>query len=342
MQQGEAFEGLFCLLPKWHDIPETSIVHQQEHLNPGFAGHYTLIAETLDNGRIARCLQCTSFTKPVTYGHGSVGKRQLTAMQKYPTGNINNILRCQLLPVFSNPKSETHDNMPLLKLQDDPVMAAQTYVKLDHYFEIETSLLIRWSQNHYALTEDSLCRLVHHFHNFVSGYTNRVEWIPGRPRSPMDIYGPPVLTDRSHRRATRGYQLAVYELQQMAETLAYHASQQYQPPPMMMHHGQRLVTPDYSQKMVENLAYHASLQYQQQPIMMHYGQGLVNPEYVQHMAESLAYNASQQYQPQLMMHHGQMVVRPDTAEQKMVPAPQVEVSSRGGVTFYGYAGMAAA
>jgi hypothetical protein len=241
LQWGEAHQGLFCLLPQWDEIPKNSIVHQQEHLNPGFAGHSTLIIELSDNGRMARCLQSTSFSKTVTLEDGTIGKRHQTAMEKFPASHTtSNILRSQHLPVSSNYTSVSHDNLPLLKLQYGVDMSAQSFVKLDHYFEIETSLLIRWSQIRYALTEDSLCGLMHYFQSFISGNTDRVAWILGRPMSPLDLCGAPLLTGRSCLRAAGGCQLEMFRVQGMARVLAFNVNQQYQQQPMM-YHGQRPV-----------------------------------------------------------------------------------------------------
>ena len=89
-----------------------------------------------DGVKVARCLQMTSF-----------GKRGVEG--KYDKPHVW-AFHCQYLPVgHGGTKSRT--NQPILELQDGEKMETQSYVHLDHFFEIEARYLVAWGRGRYPV-----------------------------------------------------------------------------------------------------------------------------------------------------------------------------------------------
>jgi hypothetical protein len=144
-----------------------------------------------DGEKIARCLQMTSFGK-----RGVEGKYDRANVWKY---------HCQYLPVaHSGTKSRT--NQPILELQDGKKMVTQSYVHLDHFFEIEARYLKAWTCRgvpNAGLTSGALDVLRAKLMQFAKGEIFR-KCNYGALRSPLDIPGPPTFSTEVREAAARG------------------------------------------------------------------------------------------------------------------------------------------
>ena len=115
------------------------LLQQQPHVNDQVGRHPTMVWDVYvreDGEKIARCLQMTSF-----------GKRGVEG--KYDKPHVW-ATHCQYLPVgHSGTKSRT--NQSILELQDGEKMETQSYVHLDHFFEIEACYLVAWGRGRYPV-----------------------------------------------------------------------------------------------------------------------------------------------------------------------------------------------
>jgi hypothetical protein len=143
------------------------------------------VYEREDGEKIARCLQMTSFGKH-------------TIEWKYPGAWK---YHCQYLPVRQR-ETTSRTNQPLLQLQEGMKMASQTYVHLDHFFEIEARYLVSWGGNSVGLTPGSLDVLRAKLMQFVQGgiYRKPNAAIP----SPLELSGPPLFSKEAWESAARG------------------------------------------------------------------------------------------------------------------------------------------
>jgi hypothetical protein len=136
--------------------------------------------EREDGEKIARCLQMTSFGN-----RGVEGKYDNPTAWRY---------HCQYLPVRQC-GTTSRTNQPLLELQDGKKMKNQSYVHLDHFFEIEARYLVSWLDHRgvpsVGLTSGSLDVLRAKLMEFATGaiFRKANALIP----SPLDSTGlPPV------------------------------------------------------------------------------------------------------------------------------------------------------
>lgn len=141
---------------------------------------------------VARCLQMTSFG-----GKGVEAKFYPHAWR----------MDCGYLPVQQG-GTTSRTNQPILALQDGDKMKSQTFVNLDHFFEIEARFLVSWGANcpsPIGLTADSLDVLRAKLIQFARGGTfrHRNERL-GTPVSPLDSMGPPQFSDEVQQAAAHG------------------------------------------------------------------------------------------------------------------------------------------
>jgi len=147
------------------------------------------VYEREDGEKIARCLQMTSFGKH-------------TIEWKYPSAWKHH---CQYLPVRQC-ETTSRTNQPLLELQDGMKMASQSYVHLDHFFEIEACYLVSWNCKSgspaIGLTSGSLDVLRAKLMQFVQGgiYRRSNADIP----SPLELTGPPTFSKEAWESVVRG------------------------------------------------------------------------------------------------------------------------------------------
>lgn len=147
-----------------------------------------------DGVKVARCLQMTSF-----------GKRGVEG--KYDKPHVW-AFHCQYLPVgHGGTKSRT--NQPILELQDGEKMETQSYVHLDHFFEIEACYLVAWGRGRYpvpmGLTSGALDVLRAKLVQFANEGIFRKRNNSGPLRSPLDIPGlKPQFSQEVQAAAARG------------------------------------------------------------------------------------------------------------------------------------------
>jgi len=169
------------------------LIQQQPHVNGQVERHPTMVWDVYEvNGqKIARCLQMTSFGK-------------LVIEQKYAGHNWRH--HCQYLPV-QQCGTTSRTNSPILELQDGKKMKSQSYVHLDHFFEIEARFLGSWSGSA-GLTPGSLDVLRAKLIQYAQGgiYRNLRCNNPSL-RSPLDTAGPPEFSNEVRQAAARGQAL---------------------------------------------------------------------------------------------------------------------------------------
>jgi hypothetical protein len=172
------------------------LIKQQPHVNDQVEFHPCMVWDVYqreDSEKIARCLQMTSFGK-----RGVEGKYERANVWKY---------HCQYLPVeHSGTKSRT--NQPILGLQYGEKMGTQSYVHLDHFFEIEARYLTAWGRlrngaPRFGLTSGALDVLRAKLMQFAKGDIYR-KCNQDALRSPLDISGPPTFSTEVQEAAARG------------------------------------------------------------------------------------------------------------------------------------------
>lgn len=172
LDAGDAKFGLFAMLRHQH-IPACSIIHSQPQFLPGTDGHPVCIVGLLANSSIACCMMTTSF--------GST-----TIQQKFP--DPRNAVRRQFLAIDHGNTVSHVDGQRLLRLGKHDGqrsrMLKQSYVSMGAFFLIETQYLEVWKNNSKYLTADSADYLQSQFRDILSGRTERVPPVPGRPRMP--------------------------------------------------------------------------------------------------------------------------------------------------------------
>jgi hypothetical protein len=182
-QPHEVVPGVIMFVPKGlkvRDCSPSMLLQDQPWVNEHATGHPVVVWDTYKRGDelIARCLPMTSF-----------GGRRVE--EKYDSaGAWKHWL--EYVPIMQDGVAVASDaNMPSLALADGETMRLQTYVHLDHFFDIEVEFLHPHCRNARSgrsvhLEDAALSVLVFKFHQFISGETRRPRaWI----RSPLDSYG---------------------------------------------------------------------------------------------------------------------------------------------------------
>lgn len=159
--------GLIASL-KHNNIGPDSVFYGQSWMNATSSNHPTCIVGTKDNGNISICLQVTSFS----------GK---TLQEKY--WDSNNPMRLHYLALDSG-YTVPHNGLQMLRLANGNKMKKQSYVHLDHFFEIETRYLEPWATGTYQLEGQSLAYLLDRFRIFITGGVQR---LTTEILSPLDI-----------------------------------------------------------------------------------------------------------------------------------------------------------
>lgn len=208
-QSEDVVPGVIMFLPRGFVVGAQSpsmLLQDQTWVNERAAGHPVVVWDTDTRGDelIARCLPMTSFG----------GTR---VEEKY---NKAKVWRhwLEYVPIMQHQAVESDANMPLLTLADGETMRQQTYVHLDHFFDIESRFLQVHGHNarfgrSMHLEDAALSVLVFKFHQFISGGIER-PW--ARIRSPLDRYGDaapveelarPVLGQRAWEKVCNGREL---------------------------------------------------------------------------------------------------------------------------------------
>ncbi|RMX82040.1 hypothetical protein D0869_06353 [Hortaea werneckii] len=149
-------------------LPGNSIVHTQPWINAGATDHPLFIVGRKTNGNVTVC-QVTSFggeriqTKIPREDH--IGRRLALAIQ------------------FRN-ETTAHNNLPILQLKRGKMMK-QSYLKLEHFFEIEPTNLKVYCRNGICLDQPSLDVLHQHMRDVLSGKTPHMPRKPTVPFSPL-------------------------------------------------------------------------------------------------------------------------------------------------------------
>lgn len=170
---------------------DRSIVRHQAHINNErvqAGDHPTVVYATYEKNSevIARCLQVTSFTRP---GSKGTVEDKMTVEEKYPGPRVW-YMHLQYVPIMhKGEKGQTRPlhNMPVLETVDDEPMKCQSYVHLDHYFEIEAKHLRVWKDGPVKLKEEAMDVLMYKLQAFEEDCTRRNTG-PGAPRSPLEYY----------------------------------------------------------------------------------------------------------------------------------------------------------
>ncbi|KAM0711548.1 hypothetical protein Q7P35_000914 [Cladosporium inversicolor] len=208
-QSEEVVPGVIMSLPKGFVVGAQStsrLLQDQTWVNERAAGHPVVVWDTYPRGGelIARCLPMTSF-------------KSTRVEEKYNTARVWRHW-LEYVPIMQRQAVESDANMPLLALADGETMRQQTYVHLDHFFDIESSFLQVHGHNarfgrSMHLEDAALSVLVFKFHQFISGGIERPR---ASIRSPLDRYGAaapveklarPVLGQRAWERMREGREL---------------------------------------------------------------------------------------------------------------------------------------
>lgn len=157
--------GIILFFPKevkTGSSAESSLLRNQLWVNQRATGHYVVVWDvySLGHEQVIRCLPMTSFAETSVEG-------------KYHSPGAWRFW-LEYVPIMQHGVPMASEaNMPSLALVDDRAMSHQTYVHLDHYFDVEARFLTRKPQNPVYLENDALSVLVFKFHQFVSGETRR-------------------------------------------------------------------------------------------------------------------------------------------------------------------------
>lgn len=179
-QPHEVVAGIIMNFPRHFKIGERSWsekLRDQPWVNDSAPGHPVMVWDTYtkEGVQYARCLPMTSLT----------GK---TPEQKYPYAWQHHV---RYVPISHGGKvANSRTNMPTLALRRNGTMEQQTYVHLDHFFEIEVEHLLPRGRKDdpskpLQLDDDSLNVLVFKLGQFIRGKT----WRPApnwKITSPLD------------------------------------------------------------------------------------------------------------------------------------------------------------
>jgi hypothetical protein len=160
---------------------ESSLLREQPWVNKAATNHFVLVWDTYEaeGELIARCMPMTSF--------GGI-----RVEDKYNRGEQSWRHHVQYVPIAQHGCSTVSDTeMPSLNLYQHEAMDHQTYVHLDHFFEIEAKYL-QCSKPLYLMNA-SLDVLMYKFWQFISGETARAT-PETAPKSGMDYGRIPVLS----------------------------------------------------------------------------------------------------------------------------------------------------
>ncbi|KAI6836038.1 hypothetical protein KC332_g5596 [Hortaea werneckii] len=149
-------------------LPGNSIVHAQPWVNAGATDHPLFIVGRKTNGNVTVC-QVTSF-----------GGERIQA--KIP--REDHIGRRLALAIQFRDETTAHNNLPILQLKRGNMMK-QSYVKLEHFFEIEPTNLKVYCRNGNCLDQPSLDVLHQHMRDVLSGKTPHMPRKPTVPFSPL-------------------------------------------------------------------------------------------------------------------------------------------------------------
>ncbi|KAI7237707.1 hypothetical protein KC330_g2995 [Hortaea werneckii] len=149
-------------------LPGNSIVHTQPWVNAGATDHPLLIVGRKTNGNVTVC-QVTSFG----------GERIQTKIPRE-----DRIGRRLALAIQFRNETTAHNNLPILQLKRGKMMK-QSYVKLEHFFEIEPTNLKVYCRNGICLDQPSLDVLHQHMRDVLSGKTPHMPRKPTVPFSPL-------------------------------------------------------------------------------------------------------------------------------------------------------------
>ncbi|KAI6899679.1 hypothetical protein KC318_g9173 [Hortaea werneckii] len=149
-------------------LPGNSIVHAQPWVNTGATDHPLFIVGRKTNGNVTVC-QVTSFG----------GERIQTKIPRE-----DHIGRRLALAIQFRDETTAHNNLPILQLKRGK-MKKQSYVKLEHFFEIEPTNLKVYCRNGICLDQSSLEVLHQHMRDVLSGKTPHMPRKPTVPFSPL-------------------------------------------------------------------------------------------------------------------------------------------------------------
>lgn len=171
------------------DCPHySSELTKQPHVNKRAGGHPTLVWDVYQRHEggemIARCLPVTSFG---THGGSIEEKYDGSTSGRSAWKHIP-----RYLPIDHNGETGSKFNVPVLRLIDGRSMAKQSYVHLDHFYEVEARFLLEDKHRGLRLEYESLCIAAGKLMDFCDGMIYRIRWAPGEtaPKSPLDVaYG---------------------------------------------------------------------------------------------------------------------------------------------------------
>lgn len=159
-------------------------LRRQPHVNERAGEHPTLVWDLYeregDKVQVARCLPVTSFR---------INGEHRTIEEKYNRSGDAWKFQCQYLPIQHHGWTTSATNQPILALMNDCDMRYQSYVHLDHFFEIEAHLLQSFGTEPLVLDWFSLNAVLTKLRQFVKGWIWRPTYTEGGrvPKSPLDI-----------------------------------------------------------------------------------------------------------------------------------------------------------
>ncbi|KAM0715481.1 hypothetical protein Q7P37_008979 [Cladosporium fusiforme] len=180
-------------------------LQKQSHVNEKAGNHPVLVWDVYDRSsdkeKIARCM-------PVTAFHSQAGGVE----EKYSRGTHawRHIVR--YLPIEHGAGSSSSYNVPVLALADGKRMKIQSYVHLDHFYEVEAKFLDATNPccAGLRLQANSLAMAVGKLQDFCDGRIWCQGLRPGAPKSPLHEggYGRPTgLSEEANNWVTLGRQL---------------------------------------------------------------------------------------------------------------------------------------
>ncbi|RMY88299.1 hypothetical protein D0861_04892 [Hortaea werneckii] len=169
-------------------LPGNSIVHAQPWVNAGATDHPLFIVGRKTNGNVTVC-QVTSFggeriqAKIPREDH--IGRRLALAIQFRDETTAHNSKKTSPTSHFEvNFRANSFADLPILQLKRGNMMK-QSYVKLEHFFEIEPTNLKVYCRNGNCLDQPSLDVLHQHMRDVLSGKTPHMPRKPTVPFSPL-------------------------------------------------------------------------------------------------------------------------------------------------------------
>lgn len=170
-------------------LPGNSIVHTQPWVNAGATDHPLFIVGRKTNGNVTVC-QVTSFggeriqTKIPREDH--IGRRLALAIQFRDETTAHNSKKTSPTSLLNSKNflADSSADLPILQLKRGKMMK-QSYVKLEHFFEIEPTNLKVYCRNGNCLDQSSLDVLHQHIRDVLSGKTPHMPRKPTVPFSPL-------------------------------------------------------------------------------------------------------------------------------------------------------------